>query len=665
MHLVENESQIRKSLTTYRPSWPQLTRFDLLAAYTRFVSSDLSTVPPKVYKCINEEGDTDIIEDPCFQAMRFHGFMFSWAGFVKGDLDLSGRHRSRRVFFDPLVHEFASDLSTIQALTVQIVDNESGMTNPSLPDDTVWEKFCAKWLIPNGLSFSYVSGLAQPFFDDNGALAEPKFQELCLLDIPNELLDLCFRECDVSDARALSATCKYLKVVSLPYIYVIRLLGVLPANLTSLQGDALKQSLTQPKDSSLLHQALGRCVAMLEFLLSRADITDRLRRVRLFDYYWCQDEDEYIATFNSIRSMLSDVLQRCPNLTILKNRGFSIGEQFVDAIATLSDLHTIFLHGCTFSYPMDLQLLSYPRSLPQLRSVRHLTFLIAYHFIFRPVILQFIYFCPNLVELIILRERGRGAVYLPSRFSDFANLHHLQYLCVDGLHSDSIDQFKEWLTALGSSTTSHPLSHVKVGLAHSQSDMDILHLVDVLNQYSIRSLYLDGLLEGRPELISGIAERLPGLDALTLLRRTGRRERWSCSWPEPVWVYASHFSNFTNLRSFGWNMPVLFDRVTPKALVLFEGGEYGDSVLPYAGLPPWEQDDELSEDDERHRMAVVFAAFIATLETISFCTSVGGIDWRIKRVDGRTNIEYVGLKDQGGPRWNPTWAKSLELSVMI
>ncbi len=512
------------------------------------------------------------------------------------------------------------------------------------------------------------------FFDDNGALAEPKFQELCFLDLPTELLDLCFRECDVSDARALSATCKHLKAVSLPYIYVVglcfvlislslksnqsRLLGVLPSNLTSLQRDALKSSSIGSKDSSSFHQALGRCVATLEFLLSRADITDRLRRVRLLDN-WFQDGHEYISTVDSIHSMLCNVLQHCPNLTTLKNRGFGIDRQFVDAIATLSDLHTIFLHGCTFFYPMDLHLPSYPYSLPQLRSVRHLTFLIDYHFIFRPGILQFIYFCPNLVELIILRERGRGAVYLPSRFSDFANLRHLQYLCVDGLHSGSLDQFKEWLVGLGSSTTSHPLSHVKVGLAHPQSDIDILQLVDVLDQYSIRSLYLDGLLEGRPELISGIAERLPGLEALTLLHRAGRREGWLCSWPEPVWVYASHFSNFTNLRSFGWNISMLFDRITPKALVLFEGGEHGDSVLPYAGLPSWEQ------DDERHRMAVVFSAFITTLETISFCTSVGGIDWRIKKVDGQTNIEYVGLKIPDRQCWNPTWAKSLESSVMI
>ncbi len=196
---------------------------------------------------------------------------------------------------------------------------------------------------------------------------------------------------------------------------------------------------------------------------------------------------------------------------------------------------------------MDLHLPSYPYSLPQLRSVRHLTFLIDYHFIFRPRILQFIYFCPNLVELIILQERGGGAVYVPSRFSDFANLRHLQYLCVDSLHSEALDQFKEWLIGLGSSTTSHPLSHVKVGLAYAQSDIDVLQLVDVLDQYSIRSLYLDGLLEGRPELISGIAERLPGLETLTLLHRAGRREGWLCSWPEPVFLDPARASY--NLRT--------------------------------------------------------------------------------------------------------------------
>ncbi|KAK0466756.1 uncharacterized protein EV420DRAFT_1635799 [Desarmillaria tabescens] len=663
MHLLENESQIRKSLTTYRPSWPQLTCFDMLAASTIYLCSDRSTAPPRSYKCINEQGDTDIIQDPCFQGIRFYGFIFSCEGFVKGDLDLSGRHRSRYAFFGPLVRAFIRELTAVQASTVQIVDNESGITKLSLSDDSVWEIFKAKWLIPKGPDFTTVFGVAHPLFDDNGTPVEPKFQELCFLDLPNELLDLCFRESDVSSAWALSATCKHLKAVSIPYIYVSRLLGVLPINLKSQQQDTqLKSSSTHLKDRSSLQEARERSVVALGFLLGRPDITNRLRSVRLLDD-WYQDHYEYAV--DDIHSMICDVLQRCPNLTTLKNRGFRINEQLVDTIAALSDLHTIFLHGCAFSYPMDSFPPSYPYSLPQLRSVRHLTLLIDYHLHPRLSILQFTYFCPNIVELTILRRRGPGAVDIPSRFSDFACLHHLQHLCVDGLHSASLNKFKEWLVVLGSSTTSHPLSHVKVGLAYPESDINILQLVDVLDKYSIRSLYLDGLSEGRPELIRGIAERLPGLDSLTLLRRAGYHEHWLCPWPEPGWVYASRFTNFTNLRSFGSNMLIVFDRVTPKALILFEGGEHGDSVLPYAGLPPWEQDDELSADDERHRMAVVFSAFIPTLETISFCTSVGGIGWCIKGVYGQTHIEYVerGIPDR--PRWNPTWANSLKSSTMI
>ncbi|KAG7444030.1 uncharacterized protein BT62DRAFT_310161 [Guyanagaster necrorhizus] len=664
MHLLEDESRIRKSLTTYRPSWPQLTCFDVLAASIIFLCSDQSIARPKAYKFINEGGDTDIIQDPFFQVMRLYGFLYSWEGFVEGNLDLSGRHRSRYAFLDPLVHAFAKEITAIQALTVQVVDNETGLTKVSLSDEAAWETFSAKWLIPKGLNFSIIYRVACPLLDDNGLPAEPKFQQLCFLDLPNELLDLCFCESDLPDARTLSATCKHLKAVALPYIYVSRLLSVLPATL-NFQDAQLTSSSIQPKDLLSLQHAHRQSVATLNFLLSRPDITDRLRRVRLLDH-WCQDQHEYTPMY--IHSMICDVLYRSKNLTIIKNKGFSINEQFVAAIAASPSLHTIFLHGCAFFFSMDL-FLSKPDLLPQLRSVRHLTFLIDYHLQFRAGILRFTYFCQNLVELTILLERGHEAIRLPSRFSDFARLRCLQYLCIDSLHSDSLDGFKEWLVVLGSSTTSHPhpLSHVKVGLAYPESDIGILQLVDVLDKYSIRSLYLDGLLEGHPELISGIAERLPGLEALTLLRRAGRRERWLCSWPKPVWVYASHFTNFTNLRSFGWNMPMVFDQVTPKALVLFEGegAEHEDSVLPYAGLSPLEQDDELSEDDERHRMAVVFSAFITTLETISFCTAVGGINWRIKREDGRTHIEYAGRGIPERPCWNPTWSTSLESSVMI
>ncbi|KAK0434682.1 hypothetical protein EV421DRAFT_1989327 [Armillaria borealis] len=52
------------------------------------------------------------------------------------------------------------------------------------------DKFNTKWLIPKGLDFSTVFVVARPFFDNNGALAGPEFQELCLLDLPNEAPDL-------------------------------------------------------------------------------------------------------------------------------------------------------------------------------------------------------------------------------------------------------------------------------------------------------------------------------------------------------------------------------------------------------------------------------------------------------------------------------------------
>ncbi|KAK0466084.1 uncharacterized protein EV420DRAFT_1636694 [Desarmillaria tabescens] len=97
---------------------------------------------------------------------------------------------------------------------------------------------------------------------------------------------------------------------------------------------------------------------------------------------------------------------------------------------------------------------------------------------------------------------------------------------------------------------------------------------------------LDGLLEGYPTVIDTVAQRLPDLLVLILFLRGGSNQRISthCIWPDPIWVYAPPFAQFTKLRHFEWNYPYHEGVVTPWSLLLLEGQDiqdHNESVLPY------------------------------------------------------------------------------------
>ncbi|PBK69014.1 hypothetical protein ARMSODRAFT_957325 [Armillaria solidipes] len=655
VYLSEDEPQIRKALLMDSPRWPLLTCFDRLAK-DYFMNL--------YYEMVNEDGETDIVHDQTFQVVRLKAFFAAVTGFIMGDLDLSGRHRSRFEFLEVRLVDFITDLMSLYLLAEE--DGESRSTHPGsfwctfveykFKDDTKWKEFKSKWLIPDIFSFGYV---LTEFVAGAGILFTNKypstpFQKLCLMDLPEELLDLVFRECDIQDARALSATCQRLKKIAVPYIYVSRLLGFL--------GPAQNHADVEEAEKGLFKESQSEFMDRLDFLFTLPDLVTRLHKVRFFDYWMGYQHREALAVPRAL-SLVMDVLKGCQSLTTITYDGFSVNNHFVTAMSMLPNLHTLCLLRSTFVYPPDTYDFSDPEHLPQLAHVRDLSLLLEYFGFEDRAVWNFVYFCLNVVDLSIMTRPGQvGAFPWMPIITGGPQLQSLCNLCIDGLFPTCVNPLREWFVALHSLPHSPPLSRLKFGFAIPLYDIDVDELLVALHGFPIHDLVIDGLAEGKPTLIENISQRLPNINSLTLFRRQSSRQRISvpCRWPQPPWVYASRFSGFSNLRSFAWNLHFACEEIAPRDIVILEGSaaDFEPYVLP-SDDRLWCQWDDWSSVDASNIMARVFAVYNPLLEDVFIYLRSGAVKWHIEPDGSVGHLEFKLVS------WNPTWEEQLDRSIIV
>ncbi|KAK0188447.1 hypothetical protein F5146DRAFT_1055262 [Armillaria mellea] len=653
VYLSEDEPQIRKALLMDSPQWPLLTCFDRLA---RDYSMKL------YYETVNEDGETDIVHDQTFQVVRLKAFFATVTGFITGDLDLSGRHLSRFEFLEVRLVDFITDLMSVHLLAEE--DGESQSTHPGsfwctiieykFKDDTKWKKFKSKWLIPDFFSFGYVwaefvSGAGFLFTNKNPSTP---FQELCLMDLPEELLDLVFREYDIQDARTLSATCQRLKKIAIPYIYTARLLGFSgpTQNDADVEEEAGKESFKKSQSEFMDN---------LDFLFTLPDFVTRLQKVRFFDHWMGYLHREALAVPRA-SSLVINVLKSCRSLTTITYDGFSVDNHFVTAMSLLPNLHTLCLLRSTFVYPPDTYDFSDPEHLPQLAHVRDLSLLLEYFGFEDIAVWNFVYFCPNVIDLSIMTCPGQLGVFLWN--TGGPQLQSLRNLCIDGLFPSCVNSLREWFVALYSLPHSPPLSCVKLGFAIPFYDVSVDELLVGLHDFPIHDLVIDGLAEGKPALIENISRRLPNINSLTLFRRQSSRQRITvpCRWPQPPWMYASRFSGFSNLRSFAWNLHFAREDIASRDMVILEGraADFEPYVLP-SDDRLWNQWDDWSSIDASNIMARVFAVYNPLLEDVSIYLGRGAVKWHTG-TDGS-----VGSLEFNLDSWNPTWEEQLDRAVIV
>ena len=100
-------------------------------------------------------------------------------------------------------------------------------------DDELWQRILQKWILPSS-SKSFRWSVRYPFCPLTTCKicvdvhlkrelagctltwvgGRPRLQNLCLLDLLNELLYAMFSHSSLADARILSGTCKHLNIIS-------------------------------------------------------------------------------------------------------------------------------------------------------------------------------------------------------------------------------------------------------------------------------------------------------------------------------------------------------------------------------------------------------------------------------------------------------------------
>ncbi|KAK0184596.1 hypothetical protein F5146DRAFT_1125577 [Armillaria mellea] len=602
--LFESEASYQLEANTNRSiyTWPPLTCFEQLA--TKHLSLGERTVRPWS-------------DDHNLRYVRLRAFFLEMKGFFSGELDLTGRHRPRFLFLLPVWKQFYAEFEKIElhveAQLQPYIDDGGQPRSYTIHQGSLWKDFESKWLVPaNGYVFVKVH--VDAIFElISRANSLAKYQNLCLMALPVELLGLIVKNASLEDARSISSTCRHLRAISQRYIFVSRRLILNTIDLKDLRLLPAQQR----KGPTLERYSKEhfRALSAVNFLLGRHDITQKIKTAQLRvrsvfnDEFWARPQYYGIEVdFESIENAFCSALETMQNLTSLSVSRFALNQPLVQAIASLPHLRTLTISTEHFMTP---------------------------------------YFSPpqqilSRIENLVLSVTPHGLLVL--RFLDFwsSSIKNLFIFYPIGFAQDSFSNMwgKERVALFR-------LPRAFLGIPIN--DMEVHALVHALEGYPMEVLVLDGISGGCPSMIQDITAHLPDLLTLTLFLRGGSNQNASthCMWPKPIWTYAPSFAQFTQLRHFEWNYQFFCDEViTPWSMLLLEGHDDQDGfVLPYLGS---ESDDY---EETRHVLygASVFKAFCRAPELLVVYRLDSSMRCWLVRDEGPVSDVASKILD----RWNP------------
>ncbi|KAG6851394.1 hypothetical protein H0H93_005792 [Arthromyces matolae] len=234
-----------------------------------------------------------------------------------------------------------------------------------------------------------------------------------------------------------------------------------------------------------------------------------------------------------------------------------------------------------------------------------------------------IIFCPNVINFSarsvgsMLLSPPPMVIWQKCRFPSI-----LKYVYLGNLNTFQFSSFEEWIRqCLGGHDLQ--ITHLKVEVQSGITDTQITSLLEAIGTAPLEVLSIEGALQANLPLFDWIANHMPTLRALTIIRRDSTRSRKtnSITWPLHVGEYAQRLSSLPSLQHFGWNNCKPSEQYATYSLPFLEGGGIvdKDSVqLPY-------HDERLSPVDEY--MPIVFGALCPTLQTLG----LSFMNYRISR----------------------------------
>ncbi|CAL1706712.1 unnamed protein product [Somion occarium] len=568
------------------------------------------------------------------KSYRIMRFFETVEGFHTGSLDLTGRHQRR---YDSIIlrwNDFSSDLeellrdakSSLTPREIGVRDSKEVLETemkPAAPQN--WDQFLAKWLAHDSFSLHNFSAWRDRVIDCFTQNPTPRFQTLCLHDLPPELLHNIVEIAGIDLARKLGTTCRLLREISFSYMFKDHRFhlscGIQWHHYHSLRSfDALATYL-----DPLITQARSKLLSDIDFVKSRPDILIALHNVYVDDEWqvhrtWTRTSvagnDENRRSFCApVYSGISNLIVCLPNLQSLTLQHWHITKELTQSLGCLERLRTLTLSSCTPT-------LRCPYTIAKLPSL--LNFRLMYTKEQRGSWL-FLGMCPNIKNLFILSpscDRDEPGLIMPppelmAAFTPFKTLQRFSMLQVP---PGWIPRLNAWIQSArdGNESTVLRLTHFKLETSGGLHRQNLFTLLDVLNGSSIRFLVLDGLRYAAPDILDRIASALPQVEYLTLCYRESDIEYRTkeTPWPFAAWEYAPHFANFTRLRRFSWNYKTNVDEYGPSALRFFEEG------FPEEQQVGRRDADHLCEPES---IAKRFSTFCPSLASIAFESPLGGI----------------------------------------
>ncbi|EAU91891.1 hypothetical protein CC1G_04658 [Coprinopsis cinerea okayama7 len=559
-------------------------------------------------------------------------FLRIYKGFIKGNLDLTGRHEQRWKDYMEGFEEYIRHFERLACVIEEVTTARKlrGMEFPETsyrikPEgEEILTQWARRWDVDEDNCFSELHASLEAY-NLWMKRKEPKFQTLQFLDLPQEIFEEIFDRCERKTLLALSRTCKALK----------------GARIHSLKSYSLKFSdweeaytLELDYDSDLLPQILPylqkcrhRFIDRLEDFLSRHDQCQLVKSLR-FNFNWTFPGDPHDANdlhplveepiFHRLFLQTSQLLSpaRLPNISSLNLSSARLDGEFLAAICSFENLRTLTLIG-GFVPPGETRDTLWSGTPPFKSMVTNLHLGFTKLGIDPESLWLVLCCCPNVRNLSLEYFWTHDELQFPDQalHSKFRCIEVLERLAIRRLDPDTVPALAAWLSERPSRTADGApsgLTHFKISNEYLIPQECMVPLVPSLRSNHMQAITLSGLefQMAQPRLIEDIAELCPNLISLRLIARTNilQRRTRAIIWPQPSWAYAPALAGFRSLKHFGWNFDFIQFDATPYPLVEFERTELGEEWEP-----TWEE--EWFKDAETSVMP--FAAHCPSLRTLS------------------------------------------------
>lgn len=597
-------------------------------------------------------------------------------GFHKGSLDLSGRSEARYNALLKTLSAFVADFGSFSPLVERVeVEREefdfeaNRMVEktalvPVVRDTAAWEVFRRKWGLPRSITYEDLWSSLVETRQVFGSHGRPQFQTLWITDFPPEVLMIIFSYTSVEEARALSATCHYLRDAGLTYIFTTRKIWMSPPS--NLREIVLAEEPVIISEQVLALFAANRdkCIREIDFLSSRPDIRSRVRRMSV-GYTWstsmydgCDIGDaleEVRRSQKHARAFLQKFTELLLQLDLesLQLHGVDIDLDLALRLTQQPSLTNLEVRFCDTLPPLWEHILSSPPGSLQSR-VQSLNLELhqgeeaASTFSAWNVLAL----CPDLRVLRVSALNNDGFdMPDPPFWRHMACIAHVEYLHLHGVYWNQINDLVDWLAQSAASSGGLRMTHLKVHSALGIPDAMVGQLLQSLHtgHAPLRVLALDGIIGMDAAFFDTLGQLFPLLEGLTLVRRASGTQYHSklCQWPLPVYEYAQHMQGLAKLRHFGANFYWQYDQISPAVLRRLEPGYAAEEDPDFLG---W----DYMEDGRS--IALPFAAYCPTLETFAVTADRMRYGARVRRsATGTIAIESFEpqFSDPEFDAWNP------------